>query len=43
MLSLLAGGLIPYLQQVRAGKTNPFPYPDELLHGFNELLIASTV
>ena len=43
MLSLLAGGLIPYLQQVRAGETDPFPYPDELLRRFNRLLIACAV
>ena len=43
MLSLLAGGLIPYLEQVRAGELDPFPYPDELLRGFNQLLIACAV
>lgn len=43
MLSLLAGGLIAYLQQVRAGETDPFPYPDELLRRFNQLLIACAV
>lgn len=43
MLCLLASGLIPYLQQVRAGETDPFPYPHELLRGFNQLLIACAV
>lgn len=43
MLCLLASGLISYLQQVRAGETDTFPYPDELLRGFNQLLIACAV
>ena len=28
MLSLLAGGLIPYTERVEAGEKDPFPYPD---------------
>ncbi len=40
MLSLLARGLISYLERVRAGETEPFPYPDTLLRGFNQLCLA---
>ena len=40
MLSLIAKGLIPYLEQVMAGEKNPFPYPEDLLRGFNQLCLA---
>ena len=40
MLSLLALGLIPYLERVIAGEQDPFPYPDALLCGFNQLILA---
>jgi hypothetical protein len=40
ILSLLSQGLICYLERVRAGETDPFPYPDALLRGFNQLGIA---
>lgn len=40
ILSLLSKGLISYLERVRAGETEPFPYPDALLRGFNQLGIA---
>lgn len=40
ILSLLARGLIEYLERVSAGEVDPFPYPDALLRGFNQLLIA---
>lgn len=40
MLSLLAKGLISYLERVRAGEKEPFPYPDALLRGFNQLGLA---
>jgi hypothetical protein len=40
MLSLLARGLISYLEQVRAGEKEPFPYPDALLRGFNQLCLT---
>ena len=40
ILSLLARGLIDYLERVRAGEKDPFPYPDYLLRGFNQLGIA---
>lgn len=40
MLNLLAKGLIDYLEQVRGGEKDPFPYPDALLRGFNQLAIA---
>lgn len=39
ILSLLASGLIKYLEQVRSGELDPFPYPDALLRGFNQLLL----
>lgn len=40
ILSLLARGLIDYLERVRAGEKDPFPYPEYLLRGFNQLGIA---
>ena len=40
MLSLLAHGLIPYMKQVEAGEKDPFPYPDALLRGFNQLILT---
>jgi len=40
ILSLLSKGLISYLERVRTGETDPFPYPDALLRGFNQLGIA---
>lgn len=40
MLSLLALGLIPHMERVIAGEQNPFPYPDALLCGFNQLLLT---
>jgi len=35
MLSLLALGLVPYMERVIAGKEDPFPYRDALLYSFN--------
>ena len=43
ILALLADGLICYLKRVRAGEKEPFPYPDSLLRGFNQLSIACTL
>lgn len=40
MLSLIAHGLIPYMERVMAGEKDPFPYPDALLRGFNQLILA---
>ncbi len=40
MLSLLATGLIPYMGRVMAGEKDPFPYPDTLLRGFNQLILT---
>ena len=40
MLSLLAVGLIPHMERVIAGEKDPFPYPDALLGGFNQLLFT---
>ncbi len=40
MLSLLAVGLIPYTGRVAAGEKDPFPYPDTLLRGFNQLILT---
>jgi len=40
MLSLLAHGLIPYIERVMAGEKDPFPYPDALLRGFNQLILT---
>lgn len=40
MLSLLAVGLINYMKRVAAGEKDPFPYPDALLYGFNQLLFT---
>lgn len=37
MLSLLALGLISFMLQVKAGEKDPFPYPEALLCGFNQL------
>ncbi len=39
MLSLLALGLATYMKRVKAGEKDPFPYPDALICGFNQLLI----
>jgi len=39
MLSLLAVGLIPFMERVAAGEKDPFPYPDALLCGFNQLVL----
>lgn len=39
MLSLIAYGLIPYMEQVMVGGKDPFPYPDALLRGFNQLVL----
>lgn len=39
MLSLLAHGLITYMERVMAGEKDPFPYPDALLCGFNQLIL----
>ena len=38
MLSLIALGLIPHMERVVTGEEDPFPYPDALLCGFNQLL-----
>ncbi len=43
MLSLLALGLIPYMERVVAGEKDPFPYPDALLRGFNQLILTCTL
>jgi len=40
MLSLLALGLIPHMERVIAGDKDPFPYPNTLLCGFNQLLLT---
>lgn len=40
MLSLLAVGLIPHMERVIAGEQDPFPYPDALLRGFNQLILT---
>ena len=40
MLSLLALGLIPHMERVIAGEKDPFPYPDALLCGFNQLILT---
>ena len=40
MLSLLAHGLIPYMERVAAGEEDPFPYPNALLYGFNQLILT---
>lgn len=40
MLSLLALGLVPYMERVIAGEPDPFPYPDALLCGFNQLILT---
>jgi len=40
MLSLLAVGLISHIERVVAGEKDPFPYPDALLCGFNQLLLT---
>ena len=40
MLSLLALGLVPYMERVIAGEKDPFPYPDALLGGFNQLILT---
>lgn len=40
MLSLLALGLIFHMERVFAGEKDPFPYPDALLCGFNQLLLT---
>ena len=40
MLELLALGLIPYMDEVLAGEASPFPYPESLLRGFNQLCLT---
>lgn len=40
MLSLIAMGLIPFMERVVAGEKDPFPYPDALLCGFNQLILT---
>ena len=40
ILSLLARGVIQYLERVEAGEKDPFPYPEVLIRGFNQLNIA---
>ncbi len=40
MLSLLTHGLVPYMERVMAGEKDPFPYPDTLLRGFNQLILT---
>jgi hypothetical protein len=40
MLSLIAKGLIPFMERVVAGEKDPFPYPDALLCGFNQLILT---
>jgi hypothetical protein len=40
MLSLLALGLITHMGRVDAGEKDPFPYPDALLRGFNQLILT---
>jgi hypothetical protein len=40
MLSLLALGLISYVERVEVGEKDPFPYPDALLRGFNQLILS---
>ncbi len=40
MLSLIAHGLIPFMERVTAGEKDPFPYPDALLRGFNQLILT---
>jgi hypothetical protein len=40
ILSLLAIGLTEYFERIKAGEKDPFPYPDALIRGFNQLLIA---
>lgn len=39
MLLLIAKGLIPFMERVVAGEKDPFPYPDALLCGFNQLIL----
>ena len=40
ILSLLASGVLEYFGRIRAGEKDPFPYPDPLIRGFNQLSIA---
>ena len=40
ILLLLAKGVIEYFTRVTAGEEDPFPYPETLLRGFNQLNIA---
>ena len=40
IISLLAKGLIEYFTRVTAGEEDPFPYPEALIRGFNQLNIA---
>lgn len=39
MLVLLSRGLISYSDRVVAGEQEPFPYPDALIRGFNQLCL----
>jgi hypothetical protein len=43
MLSLLSRELVPYMKRVAAGEKDPFPYPDALLCGFNQLILTCTL
>ncbi len=43
LLSLLAKGLMEYQKRLRSGETDPFPYPEALVRGFNQLNIACTL
>ena len=40
MLSLIAHGLIPFMERVMAGEQDLFPYPEALLCGFNQLVLT---
>jgi hypothetical protein len=40
MLLLIAKGLIPLMERVVAGEKDPFPFPDALLCGFNQLILS---
>lgn len=40
ILLLLAKAVIEYFTRVTAGEEDPFPYPEALIRGFNQLNIA---
>jgi hypothetical protein len=40
ILHLVASGLISYMEAVLAGEADPFPYPEALVRGFNQLSLA---